>query len=243
MVDFAYHELDHFYGLLADYETRLARSKEIALHPASSVTQSLRHCKGYLDLLQRGRPKDERLSRLVEARRSVPDDSRLAVALDLEIMLYDLTPENADAVEEELVRLYTKTQNAHVRRYLVVSALRASQRQGVESLQQSLTERWVQSVESDDPDRQTSAELYELVVMERAYGAFSSGDFETAAEYFDRARRVTGSRAGHAGWIESQLRLGRTRFWSKPTGDTSAKTRTGLRSTTRRAHVSSSRRT
>lgn len=210
VVDFAYGEFDHFYGLLADYDTRLARAKEVALHPASSVTQSLRHSKGFLDLLQRGRPKDQRLGRLTEARRSVPDGTRLAMALDLEIMLYDLTPENADAIEEELVRLYKKTPNAHVRRYLVVSALRAAQRQGVESLQHSLTERWVQSVESNDPDRQTSAELYELVVMERAYGAFSSGDFETAADYFDRARRATGSPAGHAGWIESQLRLGRT---------------------------------
>lgn len=210
VVDFAHYEFDHFYGLLADYDTRIARSREIALHPASSVTQSLRHSRGFLDLLQRGRPKDERLERLIEARKSMPDESRLAMALDLEIMLYDLTPENAEAVEEELVRLYTKTENAHVRRYLVVSALRASQRQGVESLQQSLTERWVQSVELDDPDRQTSAELYELVVMERAYGAFSAGDFETAASYFDRARRATGSPAGHAGWIESQFRLGRT---------------------------------
>lgn len=210
VVDFAYYEFDHFYGLLADYDQRLARSKEIALHPVSSVTQSLRHSRGFLDLLQRGRPKHERLSRLVEARKSVPDDSRLAMAIDLEIMLYGLTPENAEAVEEELVRLYSKIQNAHVRRYLIVSALRAAQRQNVESLQHSLTERWVQSVESDDPNRETSAELYELVVMERAYGAFSSGDFETAAEYFDRARRATGSPAGHAGWIESQLRLGRT---------------------------------
>lgn len=208
VVDFAHQEFDHFYGLLADYDTRLRRSKEVALHPASTVTQSLRHSNAFLDLLQRGRPKEERLGRLVDARKSVPDDSRLATALDLEITLYDLTPDNAAAVEEEFVRLYSKTNNAHVRRYLVVSALRAAQRQGVESFQQSLTERWVQSVESDDPERQTSAALYELVVMERAYSAYSSGDFETAAEYFDRARRATDSPSGHAGWIESQLRLG-----------------------------------
>ncbi len=210
VVDFASYEFDQFYGLLADYDSRLARSKEIALHPASSVTQSLRHGRGFLDLLQRGQPKEERLGRLVEARESVPDDSRLAMVIDLEIALYDLSEDNAEAVEEELVRLYNETQNPHVRRYLILSALRAAQRQGVESLQHSLTERWVQSVESDDPDRQTSAELYELVVMERAYSAFASGDFETAAEYFDRARRAAGSPAGHVGWIESQLRLGRT---------------------------------
>jgi hypothetical protein len=210
VVDFAQQELDRFYGLLADYETRLRRSKEAALHPASSVTQSLRHSRAFLDLLQRGRPKEERLGRLVEAREAVPEESRLAMALDLEIALHALTPENAVAVEEEIVRLYTSTNNAHVRRYIVVSALRASQREGVESLQQSLTERWVESIDSGDPERETSTALYEIVVMERAYGAFSSGDFETAAEYFDRARRITGSPAAHAGWIDSQLALGAT---------------------------------
>ena len=210
VVDFAHQEFDHFYGLIADYETRLRRSKEVALHPASSVTQSLRHSRAFLDLLQRGRPKDERLERLVEARKYTPDGSRLAMALDLEIALYNLTEESASAVEEEFARLYSKAKNVHVRRYLVVSALRAAQRQGVEAFQESLTERWVQSVEIDDPERRTSAVLYELVVMERAYGAFSSGDFETATEYFDRARRAAGSPAAHAGWIESQLRLGAT---------------------------------
>jgi hypothetical protein len=210
VVDFAQQEHDRFYGLLADYETHLLRSKEAALHPASSVTQSLRHSKAFLDLLQRGRPKEERLGRLVDARKTVPDGSRLAMTLDLEIALHELTQDNAAAVEEEVVRLYRSTENAHVRRYIIVSALRASQREGVESLQQSLTERWVESIDSGDPERETSTALYELVVMERAYAAFSSGDFDTAAEYFDRARRITGSPAAHAGWIESRLRLGTT---------------------------------
>lgn len=215
IVDFAFAQFDYFYGLLADYDTRLARAKEVALHPASSVTQSLRHSKGFLDLLQRGRPKDERLERLTGARAEVPDESRLALALDLEIMLYGLTPETAEQVEEEFVRLYQQVNNAHVRRYLVVSALRAAQRQGVESFQYSLMERWVESVDRDDPERQSTSLLYELAVMERAYSAFASEDFETASEYFDRARRATGSPAGHAGWIESQLRLGETDIESK----------------------------
>ena len=210
VVDFAYEQLNHFYGLLADYDTRLARVKEVALHPASSVTQSLRHSKGFLDLLQRGRAKDERLKRLVEARDDVPDGSRLALALDLQIALFGLTPDTADAVEEEFVRIYSKTENPHVRRYLVISAIRAAQREGVESFQYSLIERWVESVERDDPEQQTTSLLYELAVMERAYSAFATGDFETATEYFDRARRATGSPAGHAGWIEAQVRLGAT---------------------------------
>jgi len=208
VVDFASEQFNHFYDLMADYDTKMARAKEVALHPASSVTQSLRHSKVFLDSLQRGRPMDERLDRLVEARADVPDGSRLARALDLEISLYDLTVENAPEVEEKFVRLYEKVENKHVRRYLVLSALRAAQRQGVESFQYSLMERWVQSVERNDPQQQTTSLLYELAVMERAYSAFASGDFQTAADYFDRARRATGSPAGHAGWIESQLRLG-----------------------------------
>ena len=210
VVDFAYEQFDRFYGLMGDYDTRLARAKEVALHPASSVNQSLRHSKGFIDLLQRGRPMDQRLDRLLDARAGVPDDSRLALALDLEIALYGLTEETAEAVEEEFVRLYSQTNNPRVRRYLVLSALRAAQRQGVESFQYSLMERWVESVEQDDPHQQSTSILYELTVMERAYSAFAAGDYQTAAEYFDRARRATGSPEGHAGWIESQIRLGAT---------------------------------
>jgi tetratricopeptide (TPR) repeat protein len=209
VVDFAYDQFSYFYALLADHETRLARLREVALHPASSVNQSLRHSKGFIDLVRRGRPMNERRDCLVEARADVPDDSRLALALDLEIALFGLTAENASAVEEEFVRLYARTSNPHVRRYLVLSALRAAQREGVESFQYSLLERWVESVERSDPEQQTTSRLYELAVMERAYSAFSVGDYETAASYFDRARRATGSPAGHAGWMESQFRLGR----------------------------------
>ncbi|HET6418476.1 MAG TPA: hypothetical protein VFG22_19420 [Polyangiales bacterium] len=208
VIDLAFQQFDHFYGLLADYEKRLARLKEVALHPAPSVTESLRHCKSFVDLLQRGQPRDARVARLIDARRTVPDQSHLALALDLEIALDQLTEDNAKAVEEQLVGLFSATKNAHVRRYLVVSALRAAHRRGVPSLEQALLERWVASIEQDDPERKTSTALYELVVLERAYAAFDKGDMETAARYFDKARGATDSLAGHVGWIETELRLG-----------------------------------
>ena len=75
-------------------------------------------------------------------------------------------------------------------------------------MEQALLERWVDSIEQDDPERKTSTALYELVVLERAYAAFAKGDMETAARYFDKARQATDSLAGHVGWIEAQLRLG-----------------------------------
>ncbi|MEM7436883.1 MAG: hypothetical protein AAF436_17145 [Myxococcota bacterium] len=208
VLDFAFQQFDHLYGLLADYDKRLARLKEVALHEGSSVTQALQHSKGFLVLLQRGRPKDERLQRLEASRKTVPDESRLAVALDVEIALYQLTEDNAKQIESELVRLYQATDNVHVRRYLIVSALRAANRQGVESLQQSLVELWVQAAENDEAQQKTSTALYRLVVLERAYGAFAEGDFATAARYFDKARQAADSLAGHVGWIETQLRLG-----------------------------------
>jgi len=208
VLDFAFQEFDRFYGLLAAYETRLARLKEVAMHRTSSVTESLRHSSRFIHVLQRGRPQEERLGRLVDARRGVPDGTRLALTLDLEIALQQLTEDNAEAVEEQLVSLYRQVDNAHVRRYLVVSALRAANREDVESLQHSLLELWVESAEEGDPDRAASANLYRMVVLERAYGAFESGDMETAARYFDKARRATDSLAGHVGWIETQMRLG-----------------------------------
>ena len=208
VLDFAFQEFDRFYGLLTDEDTRLARLREVALHPASSVTEALRHSKRFVELVQRGRPQNERLTRLLDARKEVPDQTRLALALDVEIALQQLTEENVDAVEQQLVALYTRIDNVHVRRYLVISALRAANREGVESLQHSLVELWVESAEQGDPDRQASAVLYRLVVLERAYGAFAAGDLETAASYFDKARRATDSLAGHVGWIETQLRMG-----------------------------------
>jgi len=207
ILDLAFQQFNDFYALLADYDTRLARLKEVALHPVSSVTQTLRHSNGFIILLQRGQPQERRLDRLTDARTTVPDGSRLALAMDLEIALYNLTNENVQEVEEHLVRLYERIENRHVRRYLIVSALRASHRQGVESLQHDLVELWAQSVERGDPEQRSSAALYRAVVMERAYGALASGDYRTAARYFDKARRATGSLAGHVGWIETQLLL------------------------------------
>ncbi len=208
VLDLAFEQFDHVYRLLADYDTRLTRLKEIALHASSSVTSSLRHGKAFLDLLQRGRPSDQRLGRLIEARESVPDDTRLALALDLEIALYQLTEENVEAVQEQLVQLFTRSKNAHVRRYLVISALRAAHRQGVQTLQESLVEIWVESAEQDDPDRKASTALYRLVALERAYGAFAAGDLDTASSYFGKAARATDSFAGYVGWIETKALSG-----------------------------------
>lgn len=208
VLDLAYQQFDQFYGLLADYDARIARLKEVALHPASSPTQSLRHSQGVIVLLQRGRSADERLPRLIAARDTVPDASNLARALDVEIALHEITDDNAKAVEQRLVEVYHNSDNVHVRRYLIVTALRAATRQGVESLQHSLVELWVQSAEQDEAQRKTSTELYQLVVLERAYGAYSAGDMETAARYFDKARSAGDSLAGHVGWIESQLAMG-----------------------------------
>ena len=208
VVDFAFQEFDRFYGLLADNDTRLDRLREVALHPAPSVTEALRHSKRFVQLVQRGRSEEERLTRLLEARNEVPDQTRLALALDVEITLQQLSEENVDAVEQELLALHARIDNAHVRRYLIISALRAAHREGVESLERSLVELWVESAERGDPDQQGSLELYRIVVLERAYGAFAAGDLETAARYFDKARRATDSLAGHVGWIETQLRMG-----------------------------------
>ena len=208
VLDFAYQQFDHFYSLLGDYDTRVARLRKVALHPASSPTQTLRHSKGFIVLLQQGRPESQRLQRLLAARETVPDESGLARALDVEIALYELTQENAKQVEERLVELYLNTDNVHVRRYLIVSALRAANRQGVESLQHALVELWVESAEEDEAQRKTSTRLYRLVVLERAYGAYAAGDMETAAQYFDKARTAADSLAGYVGWIESQLQLG-----------------------------------
>lgn len=208
VLDIAYQQFDHFYGLLADYDTRIARLEEVALHPASSPTQSLRHSQGFIVLLQRGRPRDERLARLMAARDTVPDASRLARALDVEIALHELNDDNAKEVELRLVELYRNTDDVHVRRYLIVTALRAATQQGAESLQYSLVELWVQSAEEDEAQRKSSTQLYQFLVLERAYGAYSAGDMETAARYFDKARSTGDSLAGHVGWIESQLAMG-----------------------------------
>lgn len=208
VVDFAFQEFDRFYGLLADNDMRLARLREVALHPATSVSEALRHSKRFVELVQRGRPEEQRLARLVDARKEVPDQTRLALALDVEIALQQLSEENVDAVERELLALYQRIDNAHVRRYLIISALRAAHREGVESLEHSLVELWVESAERGDPDQQVSVALYRIVVLERAYGAFAAGDLETAARYFDKARHATDSLAGHVGWIETQLRMG-----------------------------------
>ena len=178
--------------------------------PPPSVTEALRHSKRFVELLQRGRPQDERLARLLDARKE-PCPTRPAWRSRSTSRLPSSsspkrtptpssgswsasTPANRQRPRPSLPR-HQRPPRGQPRRRRIPSALlgRALGRVG--------------GARRPRPAGSRRA-LYRLVVLERAYGAFAARDWDTAATYFDKARRATDSLAAHVGWIETQLRNG-----------------------------------
>jgi len=182
----------------------------LALHPAYDPRGRLRHARALVLEIGRGQSEAGRRRALDAWRRRAPEGTELAVLLDAERALARLGEVDENEVREEVFALYRAADGPALRRAVALSAVQAASRRGNEFIQYQFVTTWASGVRPDDPERKYAVDLYETVVLERAYGELSDGELSEAAAYFFRAGRNAGALEAHAGFIETRIRNGET---------------------------------
>jgi cellulose synthase operon protein C len=205
------------HGYLGDRDAALAMLAQLSAHPASSLPERLEHASDYVEELLRGRANSQRLTALTAVREHAPDGSELALLLDVERPLAELTDAEQESVRARIFELYTAEQDPERRRAIALRTVRAASRRGNEFLQYQFATTWASSVRPEDPQRRYAEELYRAIVVERAYGELGQGEIREAGAYFFQASRNAQALDAHVGFIEARLRQGlglaETRDW------------------------------
>jgi cellulose synthase operon protein C len=205
------------HGYLGDREAALAMRARLSAHPAFGLPERLEHASDHIEELLRGRDTSERRAALAAAREHAPDGSELALLLDVERALVELTDADQEKVRARIFELYTAEQEPERRRAIALRTVRAASRRGNEFLQYQFATTWASSVRPEDPQRRYAEELYRAIVVERAYGELGQGEIREAGAYFFQASRNAQALDAHIGFIEARLRQGldlaETRAW------------------------------
>ena len=168
------------------------------------LPQRLEYARRFVDELGRGRTRAERAGALQAYRSRVDDASELALLLDAEAALLTLTAERQEEVRKDLFALYTKNKDVDRRRALVLDALRAAARLGNEYIQYQFVTSWASSLRREQPERKYAEQLYDALVLDRAYGEGRQGALGESRGYFYGATVATDSLEAHIGFIEAR---------------------------------------
>ncbi|HEU4577219.1 MAG TPA: hypothetical protein VFS67_03120, partial [Polyangiaceae bacterium] len=175
---------------------------------ALGVADRLRYAQGYVDELGRGRDRASRVAAVNAARTQVDPASELGAVLQVEQALLTLDDTNAEAVREELFRLYQADKDSDRRRALVLATLRAAAKAGSEDLQYQFVTTWASSLPRSAPERKNAEALYDLIVLDRGYGESRKGRLQEARGYFYGASVATDALESHIGFIEAYMAAG-----------------------------------
>ena len=199
---------ERLYRLRADRSALLATYHTLASLPVLGGPVRLEYAQRYLDELGRGRDRASRTAAVGAARAQVDAASELGLMLQVEQALLTLDDDSAEAVREELFRLYQADKDSDRRRALVLATLRAAAKAGSEYLQYQFVTTWASSLPRNAPERKNAEALYDLVVLDRAYGEGRKGRLQEARGYFYGASVATEALESHLGFVEAYMATG-----------------------------------
>jgi hypothetical protein len=199
---------ERLYRLRADRRSLLEVYRKLAGLPVLTTARRLEYAQRFVSELRRGRARASRPEALQAARQGLDDSSELALLLDVELILSKLDDAGEEAVRAELFSLYKKNKDADRRRALVLSALRAAANAGNEYIQYQFVTSWISSLSPAAPERKYGEELYDDIVLDRAYGEGQQGALAESRGYFYGSTLATDSLEAHIGFIEARMAEG-----------------------------------
>jgi hypothetical protein len=228
LVPIAARRAERLYRLRGDRQGQLGVLRRLAGLPILDSAGKLEYAERFVTELARGRGREARARAIEHELAQVEATSELGLRLSVEKVLLGLGASSAaasgataqEAVAEEAVRaqlfeLYKANKDPDRRRALVLAALRAAARAGSEYVQYQFVTTWASSLAQSHPERKYAEELFDAIVLDRAYGEGRQGELAEARGYFYGATLATRSLEAHIGFIEARLAEGRAQDGSK----------------------------
>ena len=175
---------ERLYRLYADRERLLDTYRVLSALPKLSMAGRLEYAERFVTELARGRTRAAQVDAITAAQAQVDASSELGLRLAVEKILSNLDDARQETVRAELFELYKQNKDVDRRRALVLSTLSAAARAGNEYVQYQFVTSWVSSLDRRNPERKYAEELYDDIVLDRAYGEGRQGRPDESRGYF-----------------------------------------------------------
>jgi hypothetical protein len=205
-----YERADAFYRKLDDREALVAVCRALSTNGGLSRDDQLHYARAGVRAMTRGLLQNEADALLVRERaRATDQEPEFAYALDLaRAVLAIRDAHSPKTVSDGLLALYAAQSRPGRRRALVVDAVQRADETGDSPVLDALMERDIHEVKPGTHERGEVEDIYERVILARAYERLGAKRFADARADFDSVAEQTGSLEAMAGAIDMALKLG-----------------------------------
>lgn len=210
IVEAFYREADSFYRQMDDRESLVATCRSLSLNAGLTPDQQLRYAQASVHAMVRGLPETEAGERLARERVGASKrELELVFAIDLARVVLGIRDSQAPrAVGDALLGLYAAQTRPGRRRALVVEAVQRADAVGAGDVLDALLQRDIRDVRPGTHERGEVEDIYERVILARAYERAGAKRYDDARQDFDAVAEQTGSYEAVVGAIDMRLRSG-----------------------------------
>ncbi len=210
IVEAYYRQVDAFYRKLDDREALVTACRTLAADGALRPDEQLRYARAAVRAMVRGLPYSEADARLARERAAATGrESELAFAIDLARGVLAIRDSRApQAVGDRLLALYAAQNRPGRRRALIVDAVQRADDVDADDVLDALVQRDIRDVKRGTHERGEVEDIYERMILARAYERTAAKRYEDAGQDFDAVAEQTGSLEAVVGAIEMRLRMG-----------------------------------
>jgi WD40-like Beta Propeller Repeat len=210
IVEAYYQQVDAFYRQLDDRDALIAVCRQLSTNGALRPDEQLRYARAAVRAMVRGvsyADADARLAR--ERAGAAARASELAFAIDLArdvLAIRDSHP--PQAVGDTLLALYAAQTRPGRRRALIVDAVQRADDMDADDVLDALVQRDIKDVKRGTHERGETEDIYERMILARAYDRASAKHYDAARDDFDAVAEQTGSLEAVVGAIDMRLMVG-----------------------------------
>jgi cellulose synthase operon protein C len=210
IVEAYYEHADAFYRQLDDREALIAVCRNLSTNGGLKPDEQLRYARAAVRAMVRGLPYSEADARLARERATATGPgAELVYAIDLGRDVLAIRDSHApQAVGDALVALYAAQTRPGRRRALIVDAVQRADDMDADDLVDTLVQRDVQTVKRGTHERGEVEDIYERLILSRAYERAAAKRSEDARQDFDAVAAQTGSLEAVVGAIDMRLKIG-----------------------------------
>jgi hypothetical protein len=210
IVEAYYQQADAFYRQLDDRDALIAVCRSLSANGALRPDEQLHYARAAVRAMVRGLPYADADARLARERAgATARDSELVFAIDLARDVLSIRDSHApEAVGHALLALYVAQTRPGRRRVLIVDAVQRADDVDADDVLDALVQRDIQDVKRGTHERGETEDVYERLILARAYERAAAKHYDYARDDFDAVAEQTGSFEAVVGAIDMRLKMG-----------------------------------
>jgi cellulose synthase operon protein C len=211
VVEMYYERADALFRELDDRDALVAVCRGLASLGSLPPDVQLEYARAEVRALYRGRPFDEAERLLDQERAAATEGSERAFALEVGRAVVSIRDADATQARSALLTLYKKQTRPDRQRAIMLDALQRAAEFGADKLVEALVQDYVEDVKPGTTERRRAEQLYQQVILGRAFRHRAQGRVEKARADFDAVVAETRSLEALVASLDLRLKAGQSR--------------------------------